>query len=286
MKREYFFILSLAFLIVLLTGITGYYHSQARMGIAIITGGHTAAAAGWNSGLSTDANLVARWKLDDGALVTDTSGDNDWTTNTTVTADTSDKKEGDASGFWEDSNNDYMEQTDAELDADFPLKNGVSGDWSVSFWVYPTQDVANGDYNYILYKNTSSPNRSLFIALYGDSGAEYIRVAISTTGEDFTGTNHGSDLALEDPDYWIYVTVTWNETDDDLKVRIYNASCTQIGSELTVDLAANMNRNSVNLTMGGDTGGGNSLDGNIDEMLVFKDIISDAESQSLCGGTY
>ncbi len=38
--------------------------------------------------------------------------------------------------------------------------------------------------------------------------------------------------------------------------------------------------------LGDRDGSGDEWEGQIDEAVIFKDIITDAESQSICGGTY
>ncbi|MHC4371092.1 MAG: hypothetical protein ACYSW8_26070, partial [Planctomycetota bacterium] len=76
---------------------------------------------------------MALWRMENGALTTDTIGGNTLTVIVTPTADTGDYKEGGASV--DNDLNDGFYILDADLDADFPLKSGGSEtSFSTCFW--------------------------------------------------------------------------------------------------------------------------------------------------------
>ena len=73
---------------------------------------------------SGDANCVALWRFESGALTTDSKGTNTLTNNNAVAENAVDYKEGAGSADFEASSTQYFSITDANLDAGFPLKNG------------------------------------------------------------------------------------------------------------------------------------------------------------------
>ena len=74
---------------------------------------------------SGDANCVALWRYESGALDVDSIGGNDLTASGIFpTANTTDYKEGAGSADFEKGSFQYLRRNDVNLDAGFPLKSG------------------------------------------------------------------------------------------------------------------------------------------------------------------
>src|SRR4030067_604098 len=107
---------------------------------------------------SNDADCVAVWNLESGALGVDSKGGNTLT-NTGVVANSSLYKQGAASGDFELSESDYMSITDAALDSGFPLKSGDSNKKiSACGWFRPESLPAST--TYFLAKYTTNHNNA------------------------------------------------------------------------------------------------------------------------------
>jgi hypothetical protein len=229
---------------------------------------------------SEDGNCVALWRFENGALTTDSKG-----SNTLVggggspTADTVNFKEGAASV--EIDNSDYYNVNDGDLDAGFPLKNGdANKKISVCFWV---KFASIGSYDGIFNKGSS--NKYSFQVHTGWSN-EKMTLGI--------GYNNGSSLELItfgtacSTGIWYHMGVTYQDSDKSYKMRIYddNAGALLGGSELTGNTTNNINIEDGIVTVGKYSNGSYYLDGLIDEMVIFNDILSSDEIDQIRAGTY
>ena len=90
---------------------------------------------------SGEGNLQGHWRFESGAFTTDSSGNgNTLTDNNTVQADAVNYMEGAQSAYFSDANGEFFSRTDANLNADFPLKSGGGTDIIVCFWIRTTAD--------------------------------------------------------------------------------------------------------------------------------------------------
>ncbi len=75
---------------------------------------------------SGDGDVVALYRFENGALVTDSKNSNDLTANGTISADTVNFQEGAAAADFDRVNEEYFDIADVAMSAAYPLKNGTS----------------------------------------------------------------------------------------------------------------------------------------------------------------
>lgn len=165
---------------------------------------------------TVDANCMAIWNMESGALTTDSKGTNTLT-NSGVTADTAGEPQGSAWGLFTRSESDYMTITDTNLDTDYPLKSGeVQKSWTKVFWVeLNTVDVT--EYQTIYNKGYGAADKSINIVVNSDNKVE---VFLSSDGTLWDNSfSHGSALSV---DNLYHVTVTYDETNGAYRIRIWD----------------------------------------------------------------
>lgn len=227
---------------------------------------------------SGDGNVVALWLLNDGALETDSAGTNTLT-NSGVTANTSDKQEGDASGSFVEGDPDEMYIADADLDTDFPLKSSVSTpSFSIGFWFKPT-DLANAE-NDILFSKNGLNRRCFQIFILGGSSSNFsISARIGTTGgfawETLSQLNN--EGSLYDLNQWYHYVVTFNDSTKAWKADIYDLTNTDRDNDSGTATNNINNSDDGELTLGADFDTSSPYDGLLDEVFVTKDILTDDE---------
>jgi len=228
---------------------------------------------------AADSNCVAVWNLESGALGVDSKGGNTLT-NTGVVANSSLYKQGAASGDFELSESDYMSITDAALDAGFPLKLGDSNKQiSACGWFLP--ESLPPATTYIAAKYSTSDNK------------RSVAFTVSSTGQFRLAIGHTNGTAFESATMDTLTMVAgnwyhWAFTYDDA-TRAYRIRCRRDGQP-AVELAGNFtNQVSVTdspFTLGAYGSGLGFSDGLIDEVVVFKDILSATEIDQIYAGTY
>lgn len=228
---------------------------------------------------SGDANCKAVFNVDDGALTVDSKGTNTLT-NSGMTADTGTFKQGDASAL-SDNINDQLFILDGDLDAGFPLKNGDSNKKiSVCFWFRSTGFPGSG-FRYILGKFeigtrsfamlTSTAEPQLFIGFNNGDSQEAVPFGTSMVANR-----------------WYHFGVTFQDSDKSFKMRIWddNASALLGGAEVTGNTTNNINVENAQWHIGSATSINNSAGMQIDEIVVFNDILTSGEIDQIRAGTY
>jgi hypothetical protein len=86
---------------------------------------------------------------------------------------------------------------------------------------------------------------------------------------------------------WYHVGCTFDNSDKSYRIRVWddNAS-TILGSDKTGTATNNINVEDGFLVIGDTWGGSPLLDGQLDEIVVFKDILTADEIDQIRGGTY
>ena len=224
---------------------------------------------------STDGNCKALWNLESGALITDSKGTNTLV-NVGVDEDLIDFKQGSCSGAFVRANTDRMYITDANLDPGFPLKSGESNKtFSFTFWVKLDQINI---YHYLVQKTAASPNRCFIVDV---NNTNHVRLAISRWGFNYTLYVHASTVQAG---RWYHIGITYyNVPAREYRIRIWDDTA---GSILGVDgtgLPIDINISATPFTL---SDSANSLDGNLDEVVVFDDVLSVAEIDQIRSGTY
>ena len=239
---------------------------------------------------ANDSNCKALWRLENGALTTDSKGTNTLTNNG-VTADTSNFKEGLASGSFVLASSQYQIILDSNLNSGFPLKNGDSNkNISVSAWVRPSSFGAEGINRLIFAKWDSTNNRRSFGGAIITSGSNYYaRIFLGyNSGASGEGWNHGTTLSVNN---WYHITFTYQDSDKSYAIRIRDVNGI-IGTDLTGTATLDSNKLAVGVspfTLGAlmnDVTPNLLFDGPIDELVVFDDILTAAEATQIALGIY
>jgi hypothetical protein len=249
------------------------------MGVGI---GIQEAHASPDNDFSGDANCVALWKYDNAA--TDSKGGNDLTPVNTPTYDSGDKKEGTHSTDLEHDSTQYFTITDGDLDAGFPGKSGTGEQsFSICCWVKP-ESIPSGVWHAPVCKsNVASDIMSYAIVLQNDGKINL-----------FIGYNGGADFDYLPFDtalstgIWYHVAVTYDSSDNGMKIRIWDDNAgSLLDSNKTDTAAGDMSPDSAPLEIGRwDGSDARTFDGKIDEVVIFKDVLTDDEIDEIRAGTY
>ena len=214
-------------------------------------------------------------------MATDSIGTNTLT-NSGVTNDASDYVRGDASGIWA---NDNMSITDALLSDDFPLKNGdLNKEISVACWVKFTSLPSAGNWAAMFAKyDYVTGQRTIMTSVYNSSGAKWGFLLGYNSGNS-AETITSSVLTAPVADRWYHVAHTFRDSDKSWKIRVWD-SIAETVEEDTGTTTNNINIES-SLVQIGKGGASNSLQGRLDEMVVFRDILTSDEIDEIRSGLY
>lgn len=222
---------------------------------------------------SADANCVALYNQESGALTTDSKSTNTLT-NSNVTADTTNYKQGSAGGLYDGAGTDQLGRTDADLTSGFPCKSGTSNTtFSVVTWIRTTQSGAT---QWFIGKVGGAGNYSFYISIDTD---DKVRVMLSSDGTAINYVIHDSTLSIET---WYCVAVTFS-TLGGPRIRIHDES---------VLLGTDKTAGGQQLFCGNGPlrlGYANSffdLNGNLDETVVLNDVLTTDEIDQIWSGTY
>jgi hypothetical protein len=229
---------------------------------------------------SIDANCVALFRMESGALVTDSIGTNTLTNvGVSETTATGTFKEGSCAANFESDENDYMYRADADLDAGFPLKSGdTTKKFSCAFWMKQESSSTN---HYIIAKYDTNFKRSLAITLYADK----INIFIGYNGGASSET-HAFDKTLVDG-RWYHIGVAHDGVNKTTLVRIYD-EYNDTTYEETYDATNETNISDAPFSLGnrGDFDTSYDYDGILDEVVIFKDLLTGYEFDNIRNGSY
>lgn len=237
--------------------------------------------AGAANVFTSDTHCQAVWLLENGALTTDSRGNGNTLTNTGVVA-TATHKEGSYAGDWESSDSDFMEIADASLSADFPLKTGdTTGDISVTLWVqfesFPAASHLFGKYNssgvnyrsFAIQARNTSTNLGFIIGYASGVSYEAVWTATVTTG------------------VWYHVGITYSQSTKAYTFRVWDDGAGSVISNASGNTTNTMSITAASVLLGARSGGADAfLDGILDEVVVFDDLLSTAEIDEIRSGTY
>lgn len=229
---------------------------------------------------SGDVDCVAVWNFESGALGTDSKGNNDMTNHGVTDGATC--KQGSCSGDFETSESDYMECTDANLDAGFPFKNGdTNKKISVCFWF--KMEAASSASKVIFAKYASTGDKRSYLIGLTISEEIYFNIGYNN-GASFETITHGSVLVAG---RWYHIGATFQDSDKSYFLKIWDDfnSC-QLGTNLDSNSTNNINVEDAYLYFGIFLGWASYLDGLVDELVVFKDILLEAEIDAVRAGIY
>jgi len=227
---------------------------------------------------STDPHCIALWSFEDDSAgpIYDSQGLNHLT-NSGVSSDTSDFKEGFASGLFVAASDDYMVIADANLDSGFPCKNGESNkSFSCAFWAKFT--ITTGFSQFVAFKG--SPEKLSFLINLTSS-----KIGINTSSDGDSWTDgYWHDTALV-KDIWYHVGITYDATDDSYRVRVWDDNAGAIlGTDKTGTLADVFISDAPFYI--GDNSTYYPLDARLDEFVLFNDVLSIGEIDAIRETTF
>ena len=228
----------------------------------------------------SDSDCMAVWNMEPGALETDSKGTNTLDASG-VSESTTIYKRGDGCAYF--GSWDILDITDANLDTDFPLKSGdTNKKISVANWVRLT-GLPNS-HAPIFAKYTGTNKRSILLSIWNLGGGTYRFVVRQGHTGGTTYEEYISTVVNVGVDNWYHICITYEDSTKELTLRIYDEDADTAYSD------SHTFTNNISITDAevqiGYTEGTSYLTGRIDEMVVFKDIISDAEADELRNFTY
>jgi len=230
---------------------------------------------------SGDGNCLAVYRQESGALTTDSKGSNTLTNSGGVTANAATYREGSYSGDYTYTAPDYLSLANASLPATWPGK--ASHDFSV------TAHFRCDSLNYRCIAgvyHTADDDRSWVIEIWNDSGTYKIRVVIGkSSGADWDIYSHATGLSVNT---WYFVALIV-DMDGNIKIRLSEwngSSYDHEGTDIDTSLLNAMSATSADFRIGSRSDSVNPWSGQIDEVCVFDDLLTDQEADDIRDGSY
>lgn len=228
-----------------------------------------------------DSNCVALFKLDDGVLTVDDIGGNTLTDYNTVGGETVDYQEGDGCGDFTRSSSECLYCTDANCDADMPFKE--DGGTTISVCCFFKTETSPGTL-YLVTKGTGTgPHRGLRLGLnYQSKVFAYIGYSGGYLQEVSSYSNATTDGT------WYHLGFTLSGTS--YKFRIWDMNTDSLFQELTGTFSNTPTADAAaDLVIGAQKQGASAsvfYDGLIDEVVIFKDVLTSDEIDEIRAGTF
>jgi hypothetical protein len=255
---------------------------QAYSGVTL-TAGFGVRPRGNN--FASDPDCVALWQFEDKAFVDDGVGTNDFT-NHGAAPNATDFKEGAGSADFRVAQGDWMGIDDEDLSANFPTKAGGKGaNMSLCFWMKPRSFPYGGTpiSKYLI----STDDRSWRVFLGGAIDTGYLRLALGNgSGSNFKGYDLNAAGQQFPKNHWYHVAFTYRDSDKGLHVRIWDDTAGKLLYDYVDKASAPMAITNAPLTLGGLPLMSEFYDGLLDEVVVFKDILTNDEIDQIRQGQY
>jgi hypothetical protein len=229
---------------------------------------------------SLETHCKALWRLENGALTTDSKSTNTLSASgSPPTADTVNFEEGAASAVYVRATPTYHYKSDAGLASGFPCKNGESNlSFTVCAWIRPAGTWTSGANWYTV----SSKGGAWALWAYGEVGGAHIEF-------DWWDSSALQDwLELTRPlqaDTWYHLAVTFDNATNTVHMRLYDTSNSTVYDD-SYTSTYNSGIRATSGTFGIGYAGGDAWDGNIDEVVVFDEVLSSGDIDKVRGGTY
>jgi hypothetical protein len=229
---------------------------------------------------TNDSNCVALWRFESGAITTDSVGGNTLTNVNAVSNNTSSYKEGSACAeFAGGATQQHLKILDADLDSGFPLKSGdTTKKISVCAWFKSDTSAYETVFSSRDYDNLNSFSFTFHgthnLAIGYNSGADSEVLSSGTTIN--TGT-------------WYHVGFTFDNADKSWKLIVWNDSTGSKVIDASGTATNNISATTAPFAIGCLFSSGalsQGFDGLIDEVVVFKDILTESEIDAIRAGTY
>lgn len=225
---------------------------------------------------SGDSNCKALWRFESGALAADSKGGNTLT-NSGVAEDTSNYKEGLCSALYGDAEPDAFNISDANLDSGFPLKSGETNrTFSLCFWLKLTVEDR---IRYMFRKYGVAGSRSFAFYL---TSSNFVNFRISPDGTDLNDRTHETALVTG---RWYHIALTYDNSDYSYRIRIWDDTAQAIHGSDKAGTATDIFICDSPVYIGYPVSS-QTINGNLDEQLVFDDVLSIADIDAIRAGTY
>jgi hypothetical protein len=242
--------------------------------------------AAQENSFAADPECMALWRFDTvGDIGYDSIGSHvNGLSNAGATQDGTTKKQGAYAAQFVASEDDYMNLADASLGAGFPLKSGdTNKKISVCLWFRASTLPGSGSRSYLYSKYDPAGNaRSLAVALVNTSGSTYVNLLLGyNSGVSEEPVAHTKLIAA---DTWYHVTATFDDATKHYMIRVHDGATAWGQAGATTN---NISVNSAAVYLGavyGDTA--TDFDGRLDEVVVFKDILTAEEADAIATFTY
>jgi hypothetical protein len=257
---------------------------QAYAGVTLLA---TYGVVGGSGNVFTaDPNCVALWRFDAEELFADSIGLNTLT-NEGAQVEPVDSQEGSAAAAFEANEQDWMSINDNDLSYGFPTKNGDTNvEMSICFWMKPTG---------FSYENTII---SKYLIATGDrSWRIYLSNRTFTTGLLKIGLGTGSGTTFNtykfdqpeqelNVDHWYHVAFTYRDADKSYHVRVWDATADALLFDAVGTAVYRIAVNDAPILLGNLPLEARYFDGLLDEMVVFKDVLTSDEIDEIRLGSY
>lgn len=234
---------------------------------------------------ANDPDVVALYRFESGALTTDSSGNGNTLTDVnTVAEDTTNEKEGACCADFTKANSEVLYRTDANLSSNFPLKSGTSNKkFTISAWIRLKSVVPAGAY-YVIFSKYGSGLMSFWMGLNEDEKLMF-SLGYNNGDSEELSSPHASALSTNT---WYRATISYDDSDKSYAIRIRDANGSVVGTDLTGNTTNNINVEGGRIGIGAAywTSWVQYFDGLIDELVVFKRVLSATEITAIAKGQY
>jgi hypothetical protein len=228
---------------------------------------------------STDYRCKALWRFESGALTADSKGGNTLTPSaSSPTADVGDYREGAACSDFEADSSQYFRIADANLDAGFPLKSGdATKKFTLCCWFKLETVPGASQWANIYSKWLWQTDLTIEIGFTGG----YLRVnwGYSASGGEFW------DACAVQAGRWYHLAVVIDGVNRVRQVRLYDATAGTVANYSNTP-SNQLRVGAADTTIGALANPGNYLDGKLDEMVIFNDILPDTEIDAIRNGVF
>lgn len=234
---------------------------------------------------SGDPNCVAVYRFESSALTTDSKGTNTLTNANTVAENTTDFDEGACSADFEASSNQKLYRSDANLSSDFPFKSGSSNQIQTITARFRLESIAEGMWAHIASKaSTDSPTSiSWQLGVIHSSGTYKVRFHIYYTN---SWVSDALEIVFSPVvDKWYRVAVAFNNNNGAVFMKLVNADG-DLSETASATLPHAMWLTNADFTIGAVANNQYFWDGEIDEVVIFKIVLTEEEIDNIFAGTY
>jgi hypothetical protein len=227
---------------------------------------------------SSDPRCKALWRFEGGALTADSRGANTLTAHNAPAEDIVDYREGACCVDLETDASQYFSIADGALDAGYPLKSGdATKKFTLCCWFKLETVPGSSQYANIYSKWLWQTDLTIEIGLTG--GNLRVNWGYSASGAEFW------DAFSVQAGRWYHLAVVIDGVNRIRKVRRYDATAGTVANYSNTP-SNQLRVGAADTTIGALANPGNYLDGKLDEMVVFNDLLSDTEIDAIRNGVF